>query len=46
MAVIHNCSWCKFLSYGYKYSVPVVIGCVVFVLNVFGIVPWRRFVRF
>ena len=46
MAVIHNCSWLKFFGYGYKYSASGIIGRVVFVLNVFMIVPAERFYCF
>ena len=46
MAGIHNCSWCKFLGYGYKYSASGVMECMVFVLYVFRIVPAGKFVRF
>ncbi len=46
MAVIHNCSWLKFFGYGYKDKAQGVMGCVIFVLNVFGIVPGGRFVPF
>ncbi len=46
MAVIHNCSWLKFFGYGYKDKAQGVMGCVIFVLNVFGIVPNCGFVAF